>query len=49
MFVSVGANKYFTFLGHLEIVRLMIARGADRKATTSDGETAAQIAKRKGE
>ena len=46
---SVEANEYSTFLGYLELVRLLIDKGADRNAITLNGETAAHIAKRKGE
>ena len=34
--------------GHAEIVRLLLARGADRRFRTADGDTAVDVARRNG-
>lgn len=50
MQVSTGANKYFTFSGHLETVEVLIAKGADANALTrtKGGKHAAEFALRNG-
>lgn len=38
------ALHYAALCDHVDVVRLLVARGADRKARDSDGQTAADVA-----